>query len=403
MQGMKNLLSARDCSLLFDVPAALGKFQYLLKSTSLLFVSVTVVLLSACGGGGGGDGSADGGRTGEEKEIPRGDALTPDLPTHNNLGDIISDSGSIVTIRPVSTPFTPRVRSVTSLVGGYTGAWTETSDGRVTYTNAIRTPERFSRLDHPRSTIPRVINQSNGTAGVRNIEIPWKGQCESNPPNFLPKPPPTDQHPVLFENGAAKSVGASCTWTERFTQISSCAPLIIGLPYSCTGKIEIDYSWNWPLLQKPPYIKRTATWKPIPINGRGTFVVSTGTTNQTFTSTVTEGSTETNTIEFSESLNKSGTISGGPRFVTASATIEKEITDSFSNTVTITEQTEYEESINYPAGGVYRRWGLEEVYEFVHEDGTPYNDPSYQFYELDKPFIMLSTKSFIVNESGESI
>ncbi len=349
--------------------------------SAIIFLPLLSILaLTACGGGGNND----------ESGPPPTNNLTPDLPQHNNLGDITVQSEPAVAIRPVSELFTPKIFQSAATVGNYDGAWVEYSQlGFETYRNPAT--GSFTGLIHERTSIVRIINNSFQQPALTEFYLPWKESCaDSNGAELVTRP-------LLYDSGTFQSPMVSCTSIDRFF-FPSCPATNVLLPCELT----MTWDWSWPLLTNPPYIKRTAEWIPVAIDGDVTQVVSTGPSTQTFTSSITVGSIESTTNTFAESLTISGTVGVELSFIQASATIEKEVSTTFSNSISISEEETLEEQVTYPPNGVYRRWALQETYEFVNEDGSPYTDPSYEFTEF-VPFIIKGTKDFIVDQIGSSI
>lgn len=350
------------------------------RFSNKLIAPLLILFLSACGSDGESSPPMDPGEPG-----PVGDGLTPDLPQHNNLGDIVVMPEPVVTIRPISGVFAPSIFQSKSATVRYNGGWVETAR----YTNPF-SGEVTGAL-HPETVVNRTINQSNATAGVRNFALPWKvnGICDAQ------------RRPLLYQSGTLTSDTLTCETEASYNEISSCGPDFFG-NYSCTAKLDIDWEIEWPQLTNPPYIKRTATWQAVPIDGSVTEVVSTGATTQTFTSEITIGSSETSVTSFAETITVSGTAGVDIKFIQAAGTIEKEVGDSFSNSITISEEVTLTEEITYPPGGVFRRWGLEETYEFVNEDGSPFADPAYEFVDF-ATFSVKGARDFIVDQTGSNI
>ena len=172
--------------------------------------------------------------------------------------------------------------------------------------------------------------------------------------------------------------------------------------YSWRSRIDdatyvMNYAWTWShTLADPPYLQRRRTWVLSPFPDGSTVKAVEGEGEVTITARHSTGTTTTQAQSWSRSLG--GTI--GLPVLDQLLSLSASLSETFETSVAVTTTAEVETSTRIQGqNGVLREaraWGLEEVYTFVHADGTPYSDPNFTFTGMNDALVRKGVETRLV-------
>lgn len=307
-----------------------------MRTLSLIIGVAAALTITACGDN----------PTSPNDEEDTGLSDVPELPTPETAGgDVPSKSETLASIRPLETAFRPQlVRAM--------GSW------------------HVSRRECEYQIFP-IYDIVHGP-----WQQSWSGESWSNE---IPEAPalPAFGHDLLLlnENGSPVS--------ELAYQYVEPAP-----QFTYPG-MEWDERWVQGTLEpltELPHLRRDRWWELKQLGaGGGSFLLLIGESEGAIITTITSGSSKTETESFGRSIS----ASVGASYGLLSASVEATLSESFSTSVTVYEERSetFEKRVRGKTGKTvqFMVWELVERYSFTDQDGEPFTD---DLYEFDLPVLV---------------